>query len=190
MKILRIIGLISTLVLALFIGNRVYLYLGRGTLTITTTPIDTTIVVDKTTYTSLSSKNILLTPGEHNVSISSPGYKTVDQTINMGWKDTINKRYILKLRPLRELYSESEDAADLTGYNIVQEKVFLNDTWVAGYSVPEDEDSNGDISLIIMQRKGDTWRVVLHNDSLPSDASQQLPSKVYEYVKAFGEGNE
>ena len=189
MKIVRILSLIVLLAATLFVGYQIYLYLGRGDLTITATPYESTITIDKTTYTNTTAKNIPVAPGEHSVTVRAPGYRTLQQTIAIGWQESVSKKYILKTKPLKEIYAEADGATSLEGYDVVQEQFFLKNTWVAGYVVPANEDE-GDISVIIMNRKNGVWQIVLHSDNLPDDASQQLPAPVYEYLKDFGGNGE
>lgn len=189
MKIVRILSLIVLLAAALFVGYQIYLYLGRGDLAITATPPESTITIDKTTYTNTTAKNILIVPGEHSVTVRAPGYRTLQQTIEIGWQESVSKKYILKTKPLKEIYTEADGATSLEGYDVVQEQFFLKNTWVAGYVVPANE-GEGDISVIIMNRKNGVWRIVLHSDNLPDDAAQQLPAPVYEYLKDFGGNGE
>lgn len=191
MNIRRTIIIITTIIIALVGARMTYLYLGKGDVSIIVTPTNSTIIINKTSYTNTNITGLVLQPGTYPVQVSSPGYKTIEDSVSISWRDSISKTYKLRLKSFKQIYSETPDAYDLSGRKFVQEKFFKNNTWAAAYITPDEVSENpGDVIVVVMQKTNNEWRVVLYSDNLPEDAQQVLPAEVYEYLKPFGESNE
>lgn len=184
MKYIKPLIIILGLILLGFAGYQGYLYFGRGTLSISAKPGDASIVVDNKNYTTQTALDITLAPGKHRVIVALDGYKTIDQEVVMGWQETQSISYKLTLKSFEDIYKSVDNGIDLSEYEFVQEKSFINDTWVAGYVAPANQDE-GDVSVLVMKRSAGKWHIVIHSDSLPEDADQQMPAEVYNYIKDF-----
>jgi hypothetical protein len=168
-----------------------YLYFGKGNVSIAVTPSNSTISINKAIYTNTAITNLILQPGTYTIKVSSPGYKTIEDSVVISWRDSISKTYKLRLKSFEQIYNETPNPYDLTGREVVQEKFFVNNTWAAAYlTADEDSEDPGDVIVVVMQKTNNTWRVILYSDELPEDAQQKLPAEVYEYIKPFGDTNE
>lgn len=167
------------------ISYQAYLYFGQGTLSISANPKDATIMVDGTKFTINEAKNIPTRPGRHSIEIKIEGFNSIKQEVQSGWQEDIVKNFILKPKGMLDIYTTTDDHLDISEYKVIQEKFFYNNTWVAGYVVPNNTDE-GDISVLVLKRTGSKWITVLHANTLPPDVAQQLPVDVYDYIKDFG----
>lgn len=187
MNMKRIFIIILTTIILLIIGRAGYRYFGKGEVSITTTPTNSTIIINKTAYPNTGVNGLILPPGSYPIVIKAPGYKTINDIIEIGWKESVRKTYKLNLKSFEQIYKETSNPYDISGREIVQEKFFKNNTWAAAYIMPSDEGDNpGDVIVVVMQKRQNEWRVVLYSDTLPEDAQQKLPGEVYEYIKPFG----
>lgn len=185
MKYLRILSFIVAFAIVFVITRQAYLYFGRGTLSIYAKPADASIVVDKTAYKTTGAKNILLSPGEHRVIIALDGFKTIEQTVTMGWQDNQNITYQLTPKTFKEIYQNLSPDPSYTTYEAAQERFFLNNTWAAAYIV--DGGEGGTISVAVMQRVNGAWRVAFHDHEITDKTKDALPPEVYNYIKDFEE---
>lgn len=181
MKYIQPIIIIMILAATMFVSWQIYLYLGRGELTIQVNPKDVTLQIDKTAYGSNQLANIKLTPGDHTLIVAADGFKPVTQTISMGWQDTQTTTLKLNPKPFKDIYQNLSPDITYTDYTVEQEKFFLNNTWAAGYIVSGDE---SDIAVAVLKREYGAWKLVVHTNE-PVDTSSGLPAPVYDYVKEF-----
>lgn len=183
MKYVRILGFVAILGLAIFVSYQAYLYFGRGTVSVSAKPTDASIVVDKRVYTTKDAQDITLTPGEHQIIIALDGFKTIEQTVTMGWQDQQTFNYQLTPRSFKDIYQNLSSDVSYTNYDVAQPQFFLNNTWAAAYIV--DGGEGEDVSVAVIHRVNGAWRLVLHDHQLPADAKTALPTVVYDYIKDF-----
>src|SRR5215216_4673991 len=104
MKYLRILGFMAAFAIIFVISRQAYLYFGKGTLSVSAKPADASIVVDEKVYTTQSARSIALTPGEHKLTIALDGFRTIEQTVVMGWQEKQNIAYQLTPKSFKEIY--------------------------------------------------------------------------------------
>lgn len=186
MKHIRTITIIALTSLALLLCILVYQKLGTAHLTLVVSPSNATVQINGKSYTTKEAQDIALPYGNHNLVIAAPGHKPLAASIELGWRESVERTYVLNLAPFADIIKITNPDIDQSLVEVVQGKFFENNTWAAGYIVPKDEEE-GDISVIVVQNTGGEWRLVLHNDAVPADAAQKLPASVYEYIKPFGQ---
>lgn len=173
------------MIVAAFIGWQAYLLFGRGTVTVSASPADASIVVDKKAYTTTTAKNITLSPGEHTVIIALDGFNTIQQTITMGWQDKQTISYQLTPKPFKDIYQNLSPNPSYTNYEAVQPKFFLNNTWAAAYIVDQGESES--VSVAVIRRVNGAWQLVVHDHEFTEETQAILPPQVYDHIKEFTE---
>lgn len=176
--------LITLIGLATIVGvYQAYLFFGKGTLSVQASPSDTTTIINKKFYTPSQSKDIILPPGEHKITLAADGYESQTITVNMGWKSDKLIQPKLTPKPLQDIVETLIPGTEQGSFTIEQPEFFLENTWAAGYVVSGSE--GGYISLIILHRKEGKWQIAYH-DHKPVDRNQTtIPDPVYDYVKVY-----
>jgi len=185
MRYLRFALVAIAVIATAYLGWQAYLYIGRGTVSVTATPNDATATVDGKAYTTDTMKNIVLKPGDHTLIVALDGFKLVEQQISMGWQDTQSFVYKLQPKSFKAIYQNLSPDIGNEDYDALQEKFFLNNTWAAAYiSSTQDE---GDISVAVITRQNGAWRLVYHNYRTEEIAKNEMPAEVYDYIKDFSQ---
>ncbi len=186
MKYLRIISIIIAFVLIFFVVRQAYLYFGKGTLSISARPNDASVVIDKKVYTTQTAQNISLSPGEHTIIVALDGFKTVEQTITMGWQDDQRVIYQLTPKSFKDIYQNLSTDVSFTNYEVINPRFFKDNTWAAAYISSQDGD-NEYISVAVIKRENKAWKLIFHDHEIPDEAQSTLPPEVYNYIKDFQE---
>jgi len=184
MKYLRPALIIATILGLAFLCWQLYLYAGRGTISVVVTPLDATATIDGKAYNSTTMKEVTLKPGSHTLIVALDGFTTVTQAISMGWQDSQSFSYTLKPKSFKAIYQNLAPDILNTNYDAVQEKFFLNNTWAAAYIVGQDEE---DISVAVIHREHGAWSLVYHNYTTEPAAANSMPAEVYDYIKEFAQ---
>lgn len=175
--------LIGTVGILAYFG---YKTIGKASVSIHVNPTIATITIDKQTYSTSEAKAVTLPFGSHDLTITAPGYKPINTTLELGWRETLQKNYTLNVANLRSILAVTNPDIGLDGTSIEQEKFFENNTWAAGYVFPDDPER--DVAVVVVRRVNESWKPVLYSNAVPEDAATTLPQSVYQYIAEFGAG--
>lgn len=185
MKYIRIVLIIGAILGISYMAWQVYLYIGRGSLSVTVSPKDATATIDGKAYDTKTMQSITLKPGDHALRVALDGFKPVEQAISMGWQDSQSLSYKLQPKSFKAIYQNLAPDIGSDDFDAVREKFFLNNTWAAAYIVSGT--SENDISVAVINRSNGAWRLVYHNYRTEDDAKKEMPAEVYDYIKDFKE---
>lgn len=183
MNIRRYILLATAILLLVFFSYKTYMYLGKGILIVQPTPGDTITIINQKYYTSEQAREIILSPGKHQLSLVADGYQPYNASINMGWKSEKVLTASLTPKSFEEIVSTTMPNLQNTTYSVAQPKFFLKNTWAAGYILSGANESA--IALAILERNNGKWRIVYYDDEPIDRNSTTIPDVVYDYVKAY-----
>lgn len=183
MKYLRLALVIAAFLGLAFVCWQLYLYTGRGTISVTATPTDATATIDGKAYNATTMKEITLKPGEHTLIVALDGFKPVTQVVSMGWQDSQNFTFKLQPKSFKAIYQNLSPDITNDNFDAVQEKFFLDNTWAAAYIVSGENEE--DISVAVIKRMHGAWSLAYHNYRTAPAAANMMPAEVYDYIKEF-----